>query len=291
MYEICELDQLQIMDLSHNQLSDHIPSCLGHLIGAPNSFSPRFAVIEVAPLYFDTSTEMETRLRREEYIQLDRYIQDRIELVTKWWSYTYEGNILGYMSEIDLSCNQLTGLIPLAMGNLSDIHSLNLSHNNLTGPIPSTFSNLKQLESLDLSFNDLNGEIPSQLTELHSLAVFSVAHNNLLGPIPYGKGQFGAFDNNSYEGNPLLCGPPSEKSCKETNAQPKVPNSSNEKREGNLIDMDVFYISFSVTYVVVLLSIGVVLYINPYWRRAWFYLIERCVTNCYYLILDNILRF
>ncbi|GLT90604.1 hypothetical protein SLE2022_085270 [Rubroshorea leprosula] len=289
--EICELDQLRIMDLSHNQLSGHIPSCLGHLIGARNSFSPWSATGDISTLYFDTSTEMEARLMQKVYTQLNRYRQDRIELVTKWLSYTYEGNILGYMSEIDLSCNQLTGLIPLAMGNLSDIHSLNLSHNNLTGPIPSTLSNLKQLESLDLSFNDLNGEIPSQLTELNSLAVFSVAHNNLLGPIPYGKGQFGTFDNNSYEGNPHLCGPPLEKSCKETNAQPKVPNSLNEKREDSLIDMDVFYISFLVTYVIVLLSIGGVLYINPYWRRAWFYLIERCVTNCYYLILDNILRF
>ncbi|GLT58405.1 hypothetical protein SLA2020_313000 [Shorea laevis] len=289
--EICELDQLQIMDLSHNQLSGHIPSCLGHLILTTNSFSSWGAIMEHRSLNFDTPTEMETRLMNELYPQMDRNIQDRIELVTKWWSYTYEGNVLGYMSEIDLSCNQLTGLIPLAMGNLSDIHSVNLSHNNLIGPIPSTFSNLKQLESLDLSFNDLNGEIPSQLTELNSLAVFSVAHNNLLGPIPYGKGQFGTFDNNSYEGNPLLCGPPLEKSCKETNAQPKVPNSLNEKREGSLIDMDVFYISFLVTYVVVLLSIGAVLYINPYWRREWFYLIERCVTNCYYLILDNIPRF
>ncbi|GLT90600.1 hypothetical protein SLE2022_085230 [Rubroshorea leprosula] len=288
--EICELDQLRIVDLSHNQLFGHIPSCLGHLIGTPNSLS--WSVISYSSTFnFDASTEMEARLMQEVYTQLDSHIQGSIELVTKWWSYTYEGNILDYMSEIDLSCNQLTGLIPLAMGNLSGIHSLNLSHNNLTGPIPSTLSNLKQLESLDLSFNDLNGEIPSQLTELNSLAVFSVAHNNLLGPIPYGKGQFGTFDNNSFEGNPLLCGPPLEKSCKETNAQPKVPNSLNEKREGNLIDMDVFYISFSVTYVVVLLSIGEVLYINPYWRRAWFYLIERCVTSCYHLILDNILRF
>ncbi|GLT90611.1 hypothetical protein SLE2022_085340 [Rubroshorea leprosula] len=282
--EICELDQLRIMDLSHNLLSGHIPSCLGHLIGAPNSFSPRSAIWELSQLNFDTSTKMEARLMQELYPQLDGHIQDRIELVTKGWSYTYEGNILGYMSEIDLSCNQLTGLIPLAMENLSDIHSLNLSHNNLTGPIPFTFSNLKQIESLDLSFNYLNGEIPSSLMELNSLEVFSVAHNNLFGPIPYGKGQFGTFDNSSYEGNPLLCGPPLGKSCKETNAQPKV-------REGSLIDMDVFYISFLITYVIVLLSIGEVLYINPYWRRAWFYLIERCVTSCYYLILLNILRF
>ncbi|GLT62112.1 hypothetical protein SLA2020_347740 [Shorea laevis] len=289
--EICELDQLRIMDLSHNQLSSHIPSCLGHLIGAPHLFFRWRTIWEISTFNIEISIEMESTFMQEVYTHLDRYIQDRVELVTKWWSYTYEGNVLGYMSGIDLSCNHLVGLIPLEMGNLSDIHSLNLSHNNLTGPIPSTFSDLKQLESLDLSFNDLNGEIPSQLTELNSLAVFSVAHNSLSGPIPYEKGQFGTFDKSSYEENPLLCGPPLEKSCEETDSQQKVPKSLNEEREGSLIDIDVFYISFLVTYVVVLLSIGAILYINPYWRRIWFYLIERCVTNCYYLILDNILRF
>ncbi|GLT28974.1 hypothetical protein SLA2020_038710 [Shorea laevis] len=289
--EICELDQLRIMDLSHNQLSGHIPPCVGHLIGASKSLFSGIANWELLTLISDTSTEMESTLMQEVNVLPEKFIQDQVELVTKWWSHTYEGNMLGYMSGIDLSCNQLVGQIPLEMGNLSDIHSLNLSHNNLTGPIPSTLSNLKQLECMDLSFNGLNGEIPSQLTKLNSLAIFSVAHNNLSGLIPYGKGQFGTFDNTSYEGNPLLCGPPLEKSCKETNSQPKVPNSLNEEREGSLIDMDVFCTSFLVTYVVVLLSIGAVLYINPYWRQAWFYLIESCGTNCYYLILDNILRF
>ncbi|GLT28977.1 hypothetical protein SLA2020_038730 [Shorea laevis] len=263
--EICKLDQLQIVDLSHNLLFGHIPSCLGHLISAPNSFLHRSDIWKFSTFNIDTSIEMESKLVQDVSTQLDGYMQDGIELVTKWWSYTYEGNILGYMSGIDLSCNQLTGLMPLEMGNLSEIHSLNLSHNNLTGPIPSTFSNLKQLESLDLSFNDLNGEIPSQLIKLNSLAAFSVAHNNLSGLIPYGKGQFGTFDKSSYEGNPLLCGPPLNKSCQEIDSQPKVSNSLNEERAGSLIDMDAFYFSFVITYAVVLLSIGVVLYINPYW--------------------------
>ncbi|GLU08956.1 hypothetical protein SLE2022_258370 [Rubroshorea leprosula] len=302
--EVCELKQLSMIDLSHNQLSGFIPSCLSHLTLKPSRqvyFSEVFLsiMISFSELQDQSFKNLrKTTLMMEEVDELEllfaiqlSYAKDEVEFTTKRCSYTYEGHVLNIMSGIDLSCNKLTGLIPPQMGNLSEIHSLNLSHNNLAGPIPSTFSSLKQIESLDLSFNNLNGEIPSQLIELNSLEVFSVAHNNLSGTIPYGKAQFGTFEKSSYEGNPLLCGPPLDKSCNETNSQPKVPDSSDEEQECNSIDMDVFYISFVVTYVIVLLSIVAVLYINPYWQRAWFYLVDRCVTNCYYFIMDNLSRF
>ena len=43
----------------------------------------------------------------------------------------------------------------------------------------------------------------------------------------------------------------------------------NEGEEGDIfMDMGVFYISFVVAYITVLLRIVAVLYINPYWRRG-----------------------
>ncbi|GLT68135.1 hypothetical protein SLA2020_403930 [Shorea laevis] len=304
--EVCEMQQLSIIDLSHNELSGSIPSCLGHLTLTPSSSVPIssnfFSMLEYENelqneifSILGMSTLMEKR--EEEMLSFSSiqlsYGDDEVEFTTKKWSHTYEGYILNYMSGFDLSCNKLIGLIPHELGNLSEIHSLNVSHNNLTGSIPSTFSNLKQIESLDLSFNNLNGEIPSQLIELNCLEVFSVAHNNLSGIIPYGKAQFGTFDKSSYEGNPFLCGPPLDKRCEETNLQPKVLDSLDKEKECSSINMDMFYfyISFVVSYVIVLLSIVAMLYINPYWRQAWFCLAERCVTNCYYFIVDNLLRF
>ncbi|KAI5560285.1 hypothetical protein BDE02_16G037100 [Populus trichocarpa] len=176
------------------------------------------------------------------------------------------------------------------IGNLSEIMSLNLSHNNLTGSVPATFSNLKHIESLDLSYNNLNGAIPPQLIEITTLEVFSVAHNNLSGRTPERKYQFGTFDENCYEGNPFLCGPPLRNNCSEEAvlSQP-VPND--EHRDDGFIDMEFFYISFGVCYIVVVMTIATVLYINPYWRRRWLYFIEDCIDTCYYFVVASFRKF
>ena len=72
-----------------------------------------------------------------------------IELLTKNRSNLYQGFIVGIMSTLDFSFNNLIGEIPPERGQLSSIFALNLSHNQLNGSIPKTFSNLTQLESLE----------------------------------------------------------------------------------------------------------------------------------------------
>nr|XP_034895349.1 receptor-like protein 15 [Populus alba] len=219
----------------------------------------------------------------------DRSVNRSVEITTKSISYLYNGIILNLISGIDFSCNNLTGEIPFELGNLSNIKLLNLSHNSLTGPIPPTFSNLKEIETLDLSYNNLNGEIPPQLIDLYSLSAFSVAHNNLSGKTPEMVAQFSTFNESCYEGNPLLCGPPLAKNCTGGIPPSPLPRSQNHKKEENgVIDMEAFYVTFSVAYIMVLLAIGAVLYINPQWRQAWFYFIGESINNCYYFLVDNL---
>ncbi|KAK2640155.1 hypothetical protein Ddye_027950 [Dipteronia dyeriana] len=215
--------------------------------------------------------------------------EEIVEFRTKTISYFYHGNILTKMFGIDLSCNKLTGDIPPQIGNLTMIHALNLSHNNLYGSIPSTFSNLKQIESLDLSYNNLSGKIPHQLAELYTLEVFSVAYNNLSGRTLGLVAQFSTFNASSYDGNPLLCGLPLPRSCDAIESPTLLPTDSDGIGEENdFMDMGIFYISFTVSYAIVILTIVVVLFINPYWRQTWFHLVETWMTLCYYFIVDHL---
>ncbi|RVW53895.1 Phytosulfokine receptor 1 [Vitis vinifera] len=126
------------------------------------------------------------------------------------------------------------------IGNLSQVHALNLSHNILTGPIPAAFSGLKSIESLDLSYNNLTGTIPEELTKLTNLAVFSVAYNNFSGKIP------------------------------EMTAHRAEEEAEIEEGEKGLTDRDIFYVSFGASYVVVLLGVAAVLYINGVGERNGF---------------------
>ncbi|XP_027338053.1 receptor-like protein 15 [Abrus precatorius] len=276
--QICQLIDLTILDLSHNNLSGPIPSCLGKM-------------------HFENENPVQSQMIFGGFYDRGKnslpYVQEKVNFTTKERSYNYTGEILSFMSGIDLSYNKLSGNIPPALGNLTKIRAMNLSHNYLTGKIPATFSHLVQTESLDLSFNILSGQIPSQLSDLTSLAIFSVAHNNLSGETPERKGQFITFDERSYEGNPFLCGPPLPKSCY-PNEQPPVilPNDSSvDGDKGGLVDRYVFCISFGASYASILLVIAMTLYMNPYWRQAWFYCMELVITNCHYFLEDNLCKF
>ncbi|KAG6773081.1 hypothetical protein POTOM_020335 [Populus tomentosa] len=295
-HQLCLLRKLSILDLSENNFSGLLPSCLSDLdftASDEKSVANTYGSSRDDGSWEELLASIGGReLENKSFIIGDFFLWPEIsakisvELTAKKNFYTYKGDVLSYISVMDLSCNRFTGEIPIEWGNISGIYALNLSQNNLTGLIPPSFSKLKQIESLDLSYNNLNGRIPAQLVELNFLEVFNVSYNNLSGRTPEWKYQFATFDESSYKGNPLLCGPPLQNSCNKTESpSARVPNNSN--RDDGLIDMDSFYASFGVFYIVVVLTIAAVLCINPHWRRRWFYFIEECIDTCYCFFAIN----
>ncbi|KAF5464162.1 hypothetical protein F2P56_014258 [Juglans regia] len=292
--QLCLLKMISIMDLSKNAFSGTIPQCFNNIyfgkIGATHfDYFIRdggFLNLHRIPYTYKGLLEKSVKIYRE-FIYFDGEVE--IEFVTKYRSLSYKGSVLALMSGLDLSCNNLTGGIPLELGQISSIIALNLSYNQLDGTIPKTFSHLSLLESLDLSHNTLSGEIPSELIDLNFLAVFNVAHNNLSGKVPDMKAQFGTFEKSIYEGNLFLCGPPLDKSCtKVIKSDPRPTQSSNASdRKWYEVDPLVFYTSFSVSYIIFFFSVVSLLYINPYWLQRCYNFMEDLIYSCYYFAFDT----
>ena len=88
------------------------------------------------------------------------------------------------LNYINLRFNQLSGQIPSTIGSLSNLHILSLSDNQLSGQIPEQFSNLLNIQELYLYNNQLSGEIPDIFTNLNQLSELGIFNNNLEGTIP-----------------------------------------------------------------------------------------------------------
>ncbi|OWM64934.1 hypothetical protein CDL15_Pgr028652 [Punica granatum] len=88
-----------------------------------------------------------------------------------------------------LHFNALSGEIPREIGSLSKLTDLYLDVNNLSGGIPTEFGNMSNLQVLQLCYNKLSGSVPTQLGSLKKLTVLALQYNHLTGAIPASLGE------------------------------------------------------------------------------------------------------
>ena len=86
--------------------------------------------------------------------------------------------------ELELWGNSLAGNIPMELGGLTRLSSLHLGGNQLTGAIPTEIGNLKLLGFLSLAGNELTGTIPPEIGQITGLRSLLLRENNLSGKIP-----------------------------------------------------------------------------------------------------------
>ncbi|XP_038721508.1 probable inactive receptor kinase At1g48480 [Tripterygium wilfordii] len=85
--------------------------------------------------------------------------------------------------ELRLPGMGLSGQLPIAIGNLTELHTLSLRFNALTGSIPSDIALLASLRNLYLQGNLFSGEIPDFLLSMQNLVRLNLAKNNFSGVI------------------------------------------------------------------------------------------------------------
>ena len=91
---------------------------------------------------------------------------------------------LTYIEELNFNTNQITGEIPASIGQLENLVTMNLSNNDLSGGIPASMGQLTNLTELLISWNELTGSIPAELGQLMHLEWLALDRNQLSGEIP-----------------------------------------------------------------------------------------------------------
>jgi uncharacterized delta-60 repeat protein len=88
------------------------------------------------------------------------------------------------LKQLDLWNNSVTGSIPAALTNLTNLQRAYLFNNQLTGSIPAAIGNLTSLRNLRLDGNRLTGSLPSSLFTIVNLRELELGNNQLSGTLP-----------------------------------------------------------------------------------------------------------
>ncbi|OMO57837.1 hypothetical protein COLO4_35039 [Corchorus olitorius] len=93
------------------------------------------------------------------------------------------------LENLDLSHNNLSGVVPHCLGDLSSsLLMLNLGVNKLYGIIPPIFAEYCRLSFLNLNGNQLEGPLPRSIHNCRQLQVLDLGNNKINGTFPHWLG-------------------------------------------------------------------------------------------------------
>jgi hypothetical protein len=276
-HSLCYLINIQLLDLSENNLSGQLFKCFNEFLAMSQNV-PSTSTGESRSLY--------TSGHGNGYGYSGSYDLITV-LMWKGEERHFKNNML-ILRSIDLSRNQLTGGIPEEIGNLIALVSLNLSSNNLTGEITSKIGRLISLDSLDLSRNHFFGPIPSSLAQIDRLSTLNLSDNNLSGRIPIGT-QLQSFEASSYGGNADLCGKPLDKKCpgdeEVAHQEPETQEESSQE------DKKPLYLSMALGFITGFWGLFGSLFLSRHWRNKYVLLLNNIIDTIYVFIMPNANKF
>ncbi|KAK3434051.1 hypothetical protein EUGRSUZ_D01480, partial [Eucalyptus grandis] len=92
--------------------------------------------------------------------------------------------VAGNLIYLNLSRNQLSGVLPMEIGSLKHLEQLDVLGNILDGEIPDSLGNCDGLTILRMQDNLIHGSIPQSISSLRSIEELDLSNNNFYGQIP-----------------------------------------------------------------------------------------------------------
>ncbi|THF99708.1 hypothetical protein TEA_001110 [Camellia sinensis var. sinensis] len=145
---LCNLHSLKYLDLSNNEFSGLIPTCLGNFNGNLTSLN----------------------LQRNNFHGS----------IPQTFGYA------NMLQELDISHNGLQGELPRSLANCTNLEILNLGHNFIEDTFPFWLENLPQLKIIVLRDNKFYGPVgqPRKRLAFTNLHIIDMSHNEFTGTLP-----------------------------------------------------------------------------------------------------------
>ncbi|KAK7380450.1 hypothetical protein VNO78_32961 [Psophocarpus tetragonolobus] len=179
------------LDISDNRINDSIPEWFWNnlrIVHLNMSHNNLIGAIPNLPLKLPYRSSIILNSNHIEgkvpsFLLQARELKLSENILSDWFSFSCDQNIVANLAILDLSKNQIKGQLPDCWKSVDSLLILDLSHNNLSGKIPMSMSTLVNLKVLVLKNNNLMGELAS-LKNCSNLIMLDVAENMLSGPIP-----------------------------------------------------------------------------------------------------------
>ncbi|KAI3820113.1 hypothetical protein L1987_13971 [Smallanthus sonchifolius] len=252
---ITEYGNLSLLDLSYNRLNGSIPLGIDQFSNLQNFFLERSMVItslkQFAANYNRFTGQIPNDIGQLTGLEqlllsanlLTSEIPNSIARITTLKRFSANQNgftgaipqgITRYLSNLDLSYNNLNGSIPSDLLSQPNLLTVDLSFNNLEGYIPvnaskslfrlrlgsnrlrgeipvwSSGNDAPSLAYLELGYSYLTGLIPPELRLYKNLSLLDLSHNNLIGSVPRDLGDLNKLQGVQLDHNRLSGEFPSE---------------------------------------------------------------------------------
>jgi Leucine-rich repeat (LRR) protein len=102
--------------------------------------------------------------------------------VGEWHGVTTDAD--GYVVQLTIYDNNLTGPVSAAICGLERLHTLHLSFNKISGALPDKLGECRALKNLWVKGNKITGRLPDSVAVLPELEYLDLHANEMSGPLP-----------------------------------------------------------------------------------------------------------